>query len=1404
MTAGVDVAGLSATACVRVLAGGRDGTGEVVGSGFLVGPDLVATCAHVVAAAIGTDPYALEAPDATIELDFPTLPGPPVTRTGRVHRWVPIGADGSGDVALIRLDAESPAGAVMPPLRRVERLWDSRFRVFGFPEGRADGVWATGRVRGEQGTGWYQLQGDPGDQPIEGGFSGAPVWDDRTAAVIGMTVAADRDPDVTTAYLLPVQAVLGLDPELLPCPYRGLEPFEEEHAGYFFGRDPEVGRLAEVLRRRPLVAVAGPSGAGKSSLIKAGLLPRLRDQDRRVVEFRPRPGTPPLPALVSALLGPSPASSCTFSALIDPDRRAQAIELLTTSGSGPTVLVVDQFEELADTEPEAARQLLDVLAELTAEPDPPRVMLTVRGIALSEVVGTRNAELLAAGSVFVGPLDRARLRDVIVRPAEQAPGLAFEDGLVDRILDDAGAEPGQLTLVESLLTQLWTRRSGGTLTVAGYEQAGGVAGALTAHAERVVQTILDDGGDPDRLRELLTRLVITRQGRFVRHPTPLDQLPTGAAALVPALAAARLVVVTEAQDGSGTAELAHQALVEHWPRLREWLEADREFLGWRTDLDAAVHRWENQGRDEGALLRGAALDTAVQRTTERPGEVSPAQADFVRRGHDRQRREVRRWRTVTAVLAVLVLLAGGLALTAISSGHTVRDQLRAANASLVADAALARAPTDPAAATQLALTAWRLDPSNPNARTALARQYLAMRSVEAVIPVNDDYAGGFSASADGDVILTGNNRAFSITSGVRSGDVQKWDPPGVPAYQGTRLSFDGRWLLVIDSAGAVWVWDVRERRGPDRLAPEGHPADPSTVIFSADSERVSWLTPIDGLGGRRLEIWRPGDRTAVAHNLGTLSEPAPRWAELTADPNLVLVGFRTDASASPDKRMALRSLADGTTVREFPPGGQIAGLGAYVVSCTAPAPGGPETATLVVTRPEQGVESLRFPLLGRECSYGLTTDDQHVIERRGAAGDGGYDLARITALADGRSFELTAPPNALTDMGRTPDPVLFFRRFHVATGPGEGRTVIMPQVSSIQRLRAEPAPVPPAGSRLFVSGGREILAQDGRGDVSVVVPETGEIVHRMPRTTFLRPQVLDTDRGMLAGVLTDDARFFLADHTLPGITRTATFAMPGGTAAARRLTDDKERVVASESRVVAVDAGVLYAWDRATGELLRPPLNLVTDEQSRSWFARKAGSPHLQLRPGHPDELAMNRPDGSIEIWNIREGIRVSALPLPGGHTGSLPVFSPDGATLATTTHTQMLAVMDLKTAQLVRPLIPLGESQLAVGFTADGYIATSWYHENEQETGIVFWDLRSGRAGGELRVRTPPHDIQVRMSEGRGAVVDGIRGGSPFHLPVNAQDWFDRLCAVSDRPFTPAELAVLPPGVPAEAPCTD
>lgn len=1336
---------LAATACVRV----RDRRGDVVGSGFLVGPDLVATCAHVVATATGADAYG-PAPDTPVFVDFPALPTGPVERTARVHRWVPIDEDGTGDVALLRLAAPAPPGAVMSPVRRVDQLWDNPFRVFGFPHGRWDGVWATGRFRAGQSIGWLQLQGNPGDQPIEGGFSGAPVWDDVSGAVVGMTVAADRDPGITTAYLIPVEQVFGLDPELLPNPYRGLEPFGEEHAEYFFGRDRELRRLRATLDRHPLVAVAGPSGSGKSSLVRAGLLPQLRAEGAAISELRPMPGTPVLEALESILRAPDVVL-------------AEPADPVGTPTSAHSVLFVDQFEELADSDVGAARELLDALAAVAAasgDGGALRVVLTMRGTALDEVLTAEAAEVLGPGTVLVGAMDRARLREVVVRPAERAPGLAFEDGLVERILDDAGTEPGRLPLVESLLAQLWTRREGGSLTVRGYEDAGGVAGALATHAEQVVAAAIE-AGDVDRLRSLCTRLVApAAEGRFVRRPVRLDELPDDLRALVPLLAAGRLVVAAGGR-ADGSVELAHQSLIEHWPRLRGWLETDQAFLAWRAELDAARKRWETAGHDDGGLLRGGALDAADRWLRDRPDEVGGAQAEYVRRSRARQRREVRRWRVVAAVLGVLVLAAGSLAVVAVQRGAQVAAQLATANADALAGLATVRAGQDPLLAAELAATAWHSDPASPSARTALADRYAAFSAADAVVA---GASGGpliGLVRVAGNLLVTFSETSFSFVRDPLGPAPTPWEGPDPAGVDRLQVAPDGSRVVILARDGSARLWDVGASGPTIELVAPGGPRVLSTG-FSPDGSRLGWLVP-EGPGRATVHVRDlvQGDTTSFSLAL----EATEARLRLTPDPGLVAV-----RPGDADVPWVLHTLSGGAPDRALPAGTTVQGGGALTSTCIEGSTGlAGRDAQLVVQDIVTGAERQRIEIPGYSCSLlWYSADGRYAVDPFSSTADPpAADMIRISDLATGVSYQALGPPLDPTTwtpgeasvVAATPDGRGGLVAF-VAYGPSvlripaerevgydaSFRTTIYDARGSVLSVRTTPA-----------LGTREFSTNDPASGTPIAtmsaVTGSGWAEHHALWTFNSGPEGWQLDR-----------------YELPTLTRMYSVRPPDDPAA-----DGPGGVVADTDQriVVTLAENQMTAWDGLTGEQLGSPVRITGDPQVlRGIWA-------VEDRPG---EVVVYTPAG-LELWDVPGGRLLASFPELG--RGGFVQVASRGGRMAYFTEGQ-LEIWDLATRER-RATVPAPDLAHFSGFAPDGKLVA----ENVLRGEIIFWDVEQLSQAGTMR----PSGDGIDAIDGDTLRVNGNGGRMPMELATTAEQWHADLCRLLPAELSPAARGLLPPG---------
>ena len=461
-----------------------------------------------------------------------------------------------------------------------------------------------------------------------------------------------EDPDALTAI---VQAVRGKAP--LPsteaaaiCPYRGLNAFREEDTPLFFGRDrlvdePEQGLLHKVLTC-PLVAVVGASGSGKSSVVRAGLLPRLRREPPSrgtwdVVVFRP--GKYPflkLALALEAMRNPeaSDAARETDAAALDKSWSRGDLPLEVSLGQAREVIrvdrllvIVDQFEELITLTPKEARlPFLSRLLGATGAESKITVLLTLRADYYSAIyLDPRLSDSVQRGLVNVRAMTRDERRAAIEGPARRV-GLEFESGLVDQLLDDVGDEPGNLPLLEFALTALWERREGRRLTNSAYKALGRVAGAIGRHADAVFDSLTDEqkAAAPRLFGRLVRVTDVDEEGRNTRERVRLGDLDEASRSAVEPFVAGRLLVTARdpglsvakpnpddgssllAPDDPTTVEVAHEALIRTWDRLRGWIKEDRAFLLWRQRLGFHIAEWERSGYDERMLPRGALLKEA--------------------------------------------------------------------------------------------------------------------------------------------------------------------------------------------------------------------------------------------------------------------------------------------------------------------------------------------------------------------------------------------------------------------------------------------------------------------------------------------------------------------------------------------------------------------------------------------------------------------------------------------------------------------------------------------------------------------------------------------------------------------------------------------------------------------------
>ncbi|MER6010951.1 nSTAND1 domain-containing NTPase [Streptomyces bluensis] len=643
-----------------------DGKGRPIGAGFLIGVSEVLTCAHVVAKALGAPHETEEVPGGRVRVDFP-LAQPGRTVEGVIESWTPVRADGSGDIAVLRLLSKPPEKAPVAHLVEGAAGPDRRVRTFGFPAGYDDGTWSVGWLRGRQGAGWFQYDTDPASQHrVELGFSGAPVWDVDSGGVVGMIVAADRADRVRTAYLIPTATLREHWPPLGELalragPFRALDHFHERDAEVFHGRDDDAQRVVDRLRYAPVTCLVGPSGSGKSSLLFAGVLPRLRDRtDLLITVLRPgRPDSSPLTALALALL-PLLEPDLPETARLEERPRMERLlrtgqmpaiveRILARQGKDRLLVVLDQFEEtLVGPIPADLAPLSDALRYSLA-PGSPRlqVLLILRADFLTTVLDHPSLSQLVGGERLftLGAMSDTELRAAIVRPLERT-GVSYEPGLVDRILGDIGLDPGRLPLLQFTLAGLWERQRRGVIGHAAYETLGRVDDALATYAEQVWTTWLTEE-ERREARALLVQLVHPADGRTApsRRVARRSELTPARWRLAQRLMTSRLIVPGEdfrPDDGppEETVELAHETLLTQWQRLADFITADHEFRTWQEDVRRRAARWETAGRSGRSLLRGADLRDARGWLSRRSGELSPADRVFIdasiRAGHRRR------------------------------------------------------------------------------------------------------------------------------------------------------------------------------------------------------------------------------------------------------------------------------------------------------------------------------------------------------------------------------------------------------------------------------------------------------------------------------------------------------------------------------------------------------------------------------------------------------------------------------------------------------------------------------------------------------------------------------------------------------------------------------------------------
>jgi WD40 repeat protein len=639
------------------------------------------------------------------------------------------------------------------------------------------------------------------------------------------------------------------------CPYPGLAPFEREQAPWFFGRAAIVAEICQrmdglLTAAGPLI-VMGPSGAGKSSLLRAGVVHALGEgrlpASWPVVRMTPT-GRP---------------------------MRELAERIGSAADAGPqerVVLLVDQFEEVFTlcSDEREREQFINALTRLADHPASSAgpsalVVIGLRADFYDQCLrypGLRAA--LQASVVPLAAMSADDLREVIISPAE-AVGLQVEAGLAELLLSDAGLtesatdQAARLPLLAHALRATWQQRQGRFLTVDGYRMTGGIGQSVATTAEREYSML--DMADQRLARTLFIRLIKVGDGtadvcRPMRRDELLQDLPASAAAagILDRFTGARLL--TQERD---TVALAHEALLDSWPRLSAWISNHRDHHLTRQQLDEAATAWKRDQADTSTLYRGKRLKATLTWAGEHQADLGARAREFLTASSRRQRRVHAVLLGAGAVTAALALAASVMSAVAIGEHQAaVRTNDQVAISQAVSAAIQQAAQGNPRLAALLDLAAYRVQRSSAVAARLIAAENTPLYSS---LPVTGDVA---VFSPRGDVFATGGD-SIQLWEMAGAGRARSVSRPlaSMPAgsaggIQAIGFSRDGHMLAAVGN-GTLWLWGVSDPARPRVLAviADHVPGAAQAMAFSPAGDVIAVGGGVGGHGV--IQLWDLSD-----------------------------------------------------------------------------------------------------------------------------------------------------------------------------------------------------------------------------------------------------------------------------------------------------------------------------------------------------------------------------------------------------------------------------------------------------------------------------------------------------------------------------------------------------------------
>ncbi|MFF4350448.1 AAA family ATPase [Streptomyces sp. NPDC001530] len=1107
------------------------------------------------------------------------------------------------------------------------------------------------------------------------------------------------------------------------CPYRGLASYRQQDARWFFGRerstDALVAQLRAVETTGGLVMLVGASGAGKSSLLSAGLVPALRngalgDENSQAGEvLQLVPGGDPLAELTRRI----PELAHVVSAAEEPAAKeprtpqfAHAVResiaawaQRETSSAIRPVVIVDQFEEAFTLcSNEASRRTFIQLLHAACTPAdsgdtaPVLVVLGIRADFYEQCLAYPElADALQHRHMVLGPLTTTELREAVTGPAK-AVGLELEPGLAELIVREVSADgprgahdAGVLPLLSHALLATWQRRKAGRLTLAGYRAAGGIQGAVAATAERAWSDL--DPAARTAARLLLLRLVrlgedtqATRRRGTRRQLAAESTDPNKTEESLEALVRARLVTLD-----AETVEITHEALLHAWPRLRDWIDEDRNDHLLRQRLEEDGRAWEGSNRDSSLLYRGSRLEQA-HTWAKSAGDtfLTRSAVEFLAASVRLRKRTVWISRSAVSALVVLAILAASAAVVAWQQRDDAVFEQVVAEADRVQH-------TDPSLSAQLDLVAHRLRPHDEGTSNRLISIVNAPLATPLLGHTGAVYLTSFSPN--GRILATASYdrtvRLWNVADPTRPKPLGKPLTGHTSWVSSAVFSPDGHTLASAGDDGTIRLWNVRDPSHPQPIGKPltGHGGTIYLLAFSPDGSTLASSSE-----DHTVRLWDVGD-PGRAKALGRVTGHTDAVRSVAFSPD-----GRTLAAGSDDGTIRLWDMAE---------------------------PRHPVPIHGVLTGHTDTVHSVAFSPDGRTLASGSSDDtirlwnvaDPHHATPLGAPLTGHTGPVWSVAFNPDGNMLAAASADSTASLWNVSDPAYPSQVGEPLAGSGgemyalgfspDGRTLATGSGDNMVRLWSIPTSDMIGRIGAFRQDGRVLAtaARDGRVRLWNVETPNRPVPLGKPFTPGegeVRAPAFSPDGHTLA-LLTGNRAVQLWNVTDP--TRPVAYGPP----VALRTRFAAALAFSPDGRMLATayDDRTIQLWNVSDPSHLRPLGAPLTGHKG-----------YVNSLVFSPDgrTLASGSADDTIRLWNVTDSRHAAQLGAPlTGHLGPINTlaYSPDGHTLASGSDDNTVRLWNItdsrRATRLGKPLTGHTEAVVSLTFSQNGDTLASGGNDN-------------------------------------------------------------------------------------------